>query len=308
MVTRYVLALSGGGVRGLYSLYILQKIEELLKKHENTFLYDKFDVFAGSSTGSLTISGIVYKKYTAAEIINQFYTEEVLNRIMYQSFFDKILGIIQTRPKFNDGEKDKLVYEILGTTNIRDTEKCVVIPLYDITDNKPVYANSKTDNYFLSDVVSASSAAPCYFPSVEYTPGKMAVDGIFAEYDPGLHAYLAALKEYPDDDIRVISIGTGITVMETSFSRETKNWGGIEWFTAKGGLADISMYNLIMSSGRILETLSKTNGHKYIKIDSELNTSSAMDDTDPKNLEYLKQSALSTFEKFEDQLKIVLFE
>src|SRR4051812_8453378 len=56
-----LLAIDGGGIRGVLSLQILQKIEDLLKAQagRNTFrLADYFDYIAGTSTGAIIATGI----------------------------------------------------------------------------------------------------------------------------------------------------------------------------------------------------------------------------------------------------------
>ena len=51
-----LLAIDGGGIRGVLSLQILQKIEDLLKaqaKRDTFRLADYFDYIAGTSTGAI---------------------------------------------------------------------------------------------------------------------------------------------------------------------------------------------------------------------------------------------------------------
>ena len=57
-----ILALDGGGIRGVFTLEVLLKIEELLREHfrqqdpgkaEKFVLRDHFDFFAGTSTGAI---------------------------------------------------------------------------------------------------------------------------------------------------------------------------------------------------------------------------------------------------------------
>ena len=50
-----ILALDGGGIRGLYTSIILRKIEETYKIK----IKDTFDLIVGTSTGSILASAIV---------------------------------------------------------------------------------------------------------------------------------------------------------------------------------------------------------------------------------------------------------
>ena len=64
-----VLVLDGGGIRGVFTLEILLKMEELLREHyrkqdpekaENFVLRDHFDFFAGTSTGAIIATGLCW--------------------------------------------------------------------------------------------------------------------------------------------------------------------------------------------------------------------------------------------------------
>ncbi|HTB63147.1 MAG TPA: patatin-like phospholipase family protein, partial [Opitutales bacterium] len=51
-----ILALDGGGIRGVFSLQILKRIEEIFRQEKNNpklVLRDEFDFFAGTSTGAI---------------------------------------------------------------------------------------------------------------------------------------------------------------------------------------------------------------------------------------------------------------
>src|ERR1700734_3867006 len=53
-----MLALDGGGIRGLITLGILSKIESLVAKKTNQKLCDYFDYIAGTSTGAIIAAGL----------------------------------------------------------------------------------------------------------------------------------------------------------------------------------------------------------------------------------------------------------
>src|SRR5271167_4731374 len=56
-----LLAIDGGGIRGVLALEILQKIEDLLKAksgRDNFCLADYFDYIAGTSTGGIIAAGL----------------------------------------------------------------------------------------------------------------------------------------------------------------------------------------------------------------------------------------------------------
>ena len=55
-----ILALDGGGIRGVLTLQFLQAIESLIKKRfgDNTLMCDYFDLIGGTSTGSIIAAGL----------------------------------------------------------------------------------------------------------------------------------------------------------------------------------------------------------------------------------------------------------
>ena len=55
-----ILALDGGGIRGILTLQFLQAIESLIKERfgDNTLLCDYFDLIGGTSTGSIIAAGL----------------------------------------------------------------------------------------------------------------------------------------------------------------------------------------------------------------------------------------------------------
>src|SRR5271154_3061423 len=53
---KQVLALDGGGIRGVFSLGVLRRMQELLREHydmPDLVLADHYDLFAGTSTGAI---------------------------------------------------------------------------------------------------------------------------------------------------------------------------------------------------------------------------------------------------------------
>ena len=57
-----LLAIDGGGIRGVFALEILQKIEDMLKSKSGRAdfrLADYFDYIAGTSTGGIIAAGLL---------------------------------------------------------------------------------------------------------------------------------------------------------------------------------------------------------------------------------------------------------
>src|SRR5580658_6816324 len=74
---RRILALDGGGIRGMFSIEILARMEELLRKHtgnEKLVLADHFDFVAGTSTGAIIAAFLAWGE--PVERIQRLYQTE----------------------------------------------------------------------------------------------------------------------------------------------------------------------------------------------------------------------------------------
>lgn len=68
-----MLALDGGGIRGLVTLGILEKIERLIAEQTGKKLCEYFDYIAGTSTGAIIAAGLA-RGLTTADLI-EFYKQ-----------------------------------------------------------------------------------------------------------------------------------------------------------------------------------------------------------------------------------------
>lgn len=59
-----LLALDGGGIRGLYSLIILERFMETIEPNSPPKPCDYFDMIGGTSKGGLVVSYIPSKQWT----------------------------------------------------------------------------------------------------------------------------------------------------------------------------------------------------------------------------------------------------
>jgi patatin-like phospholipase/acyl hydrolase len=276
------LSIDGGGIRGV----IASKILYLIEKEFNISIYDYFDIFTGTSVGSMIISSIVYGKYTGKNIHFDLMSNENINKIMGQTFLDRLFSNVQIWPKYNGIEKHKIIEDVVGSeTLLRNTEKKVIIPCYEVDSNKTHYFRSWDDTenmYTVLDITNASSAAPSYFPGVTIG-SKNFVDGAVTSNNPTDVAYCEALKIFPHgSEIKILSIGSGKPVNKTKYF---KNWGGVQW-VAIGGI-----FSLVMQGADDLadyKTLNLANylGHKYIRLDGYINNGS-IDDISEKNISHL---------------------
>ena len=79
-MTKYVLSLDGGGVRGLASANFLRKLEYEMHKP----LLEKFDLVCGSSTGGILAIALSVLKLNGSRLVN-IYSSRNLKRIFSSS-------------------------------------------------------------------------------------------------------------------------------------------------------------------------------------------------------------------------------
>lgn len=306
-MTKYILSISGGGIRGVIVAQFLRRLEFYLGKS----LYDKFDFYAGTSTGSMIVSSIAYEKMSGRQLTNKLYNFENANKIMDKSLMDDLFGIVQCGPKYtNKGLKEVLDANTDPNNKIKDTEKDVIISAFDIENFKPIIFKSFDDKFnsiSVKDAVCSSSAAPCYYPTYHSKKEDLwCIDGGVFSNCPADCAYAEALKLYgKDEDIRILSIGTGYNHTK-GIGKESQGFGGPEWIV-HGDLIDVFFKAPQKAVNYKMKVFSEALGHKYIHIDGLLEKEhSSMDDTSKENIEYLKMVGNLWFEKYKDEVLDIL--
>jgi patatin-like phospholipase/acyl hydrolase len=241
--TRKLLALDGGGIRGVMTLEVLAKIEsELQQKLGRTdkfVLSDYFDYIAGTSTGAIIATCLSLGMRVDA--IRKFYIDSG------PAMFDKTNLIRRYfRNKFSDVKLSKKLQnviaeqsgEVMATLGSRALKTYLMLVLRNATTDSPwPVSNNPAAKYNdparpdcnlnlpLWQLVRASTAAPTYFPpEVINFKGKdkenyefIFVDGGVTMYNnPAFQLFLmATLKPYKiewptgEDKMLLVSLGTG---------------------------------------------------------------------------------------------------
>ena len=104
---RVILSLDGGGIRGIMTLQLLIKLEEVA----GIPCYELFDFVAGSSTGGI-ISGLIASKRTAADI-------EVLYDKLVRKVFKKralLANRFTNPPEYSKVNYRKALKQVVGST------------------------------------------------------------------------------------------------------------------------------------------------------------------------------------------------
>ncbi len=212
-----ILAIDGGGIKGLYSSTILEHLE---KKYKGN-ISDYFDMLCGTSTGGLIALALSLKIPTKE--ISDIYLKNG-NKIFpkkskISNKYNQILG----KGKFSDEPLKKVLNEMFKEKTLSDSNNLLCIPSYSITDAKPwvfkfdhIEGDLSRDNKArYVDVALATSAAPTYFPmaEIEYYDYKQFVDGGVWANNPTLVGLIEALTYYVGKDkkfkkLKILSISS----------------------------------------------------------------------------------------------------
>ena len=157
-----------------------------------------------------------------------------------QTIFPKSLwssvsrGYGLTEEEYPHQPLERLLKRYFGNTKLGDLTNKVLISSYAIEDRRPFFFKSwrkKYKNVLSHEVCRATSAAPTYFE-----PAPVAIDGvthylvdggIFVN-NPCVSAYAEAKLQFPDEDILVVSLGTGEDTRQILYE-EAKGWGKLQW-------------------------------------------------------------------------------
>jgi len=113
-----ILALDGGGVRGILTLGVLERIERLLGERYGDAelrLSDYFDLVAGTSTGAI-IAAALAKGMRVAEIRDCYH--RLAGEVFKKSLFRK--GLL--RAKYNAESLSRLLRDVLGEVSLGSPE------------------------------------------------------------------------------------------------------------------------------------------------------------------------------------------
>jgi hypothetical protein len=236
-----ILALDGGGLRGILSLGLLQTLENILRERHQSGddfrLSHYFDLIAGTSTGAI-IAATLALGWKVEEIRSRYmmlgervFTRSLLRQGVLRAKYDDATLIAELKKVY--GAKTTLGGPELQTGLLVMTKRIDTGSPWPISNNpKGAYFAARPNgvvgdaDYPLWQVVRASTAAPAYFDPQQITiaraAGAKAVTGQFVDggvspfNNPALMAMMYATMigyriNWPTgaDKLLVVSIGTG---------------------------------------------------------------------------------------------------
>lgn len=235
MASIKVLAIDGGGIRGIIPAIILGELQKRLGRN----LYEVFDLIAGTSTGGIIAVGIGTtcnngQPYSPGELLG-LYVENG-PAIFKKNIFTPEKQLLF--PKYSPDALEGVLARFFGATEFKTALTPLLVSSYDLKKQRPFMFKSHyiaarpKYNWPVTSIARATSAAPTFFPPLHLTKGAedyALVDGGVFVNNPSMAAYVEARSLYPDfAQFVVVSVGTGDRQDSISYA-QAKEWGLLGW-------------------------------------------------------------------------------
>jgi patatin-like phospholipase/acyl hydrolase len=224
-----ILAIDGGGIRGLIPAIVLTELE----RRSGRRVFELFDLIAGTSTGGILACSLCAPNALPASEVVKLYEDEGPD-IFSRSLFQRIRsadGLLDE--KYDDAALDRALERFLGEKLLSQTKPDIIVPSYDTAEPGPYFfkttdaKQAPADDFPLSVVARATSAAPTYFEPVDSKKKALVDGGVFAA-NPAMCALAEALNTVSPKDVVLVSLGTGVRTHQRTFE-EIDDWGLVAW-------------------------------------------------------------------------------
>ena len=287
--TKYVLSLDGGGVRAIAALVFLKRLEAASGKK----VFDISDFYIGTSAGGINALNIGGLGMNSNEL-EEFWSQENLNKTMSQSFWGTG-SFLQTKPKYDGVGKRDVLFKSFKDTSLGESKKPVAVLAYDVEKRMPRLLSSyDAPGIKMLSAASATSAAPIYYSTQEIDDGSWLIDGGIVANNPSLLGYAEAKKLFPNNNVKILSIGTGINRRKINGKNSSK-WGALNWFNH-------DILGIMMESSIFDEISIDLIGKNYLRINSATGlVNRRMDDNSEVNLERIHLMGMEWWSEFGEE-------
>jgi patatin-like phospholipase/acyl hydrolase len=322
-----VLSIDGGGIRGIIPAVFLAEIERVTKRPAcQLFDLIAGTSTGGIIALGVTVpdgedrAGRPHPKWTAEQLAGLYASEgpKIFHRSLLRTV-ETVDGLLVA--KYAATALEDALGRYMGDTRLSEALTDVLIPSYDIQKHEPFFYKSftprprtgslprdsavksstpegpslSTSEYPMAVVARSTSAAPTYFEPEHVrgqpTPGAPAdyalIDGGTFANNPSMCAYAEALRNHPDAQVFVVSLGTGRLTDPISF-KEAEHWGLVQW--ARPLLGVIMDGSSVAIDYQLDELLGADDCH--FRFQTVLDgVSDRLDDASPTNIEGLRALA-----------------
>lgn len=197
-----ILAISGGGMRGVIASTILGFID-------NLFPSIQWDCVFGTSTGAV-LAALLTKPgtpLTPSQILNWYYTEGP--KIFSSGWLNRNLFF----PKYGSKALYQSLQRCIGGHKMSACRPQFIAATVDADNILPIWLSGDSD-WFAWEAAAASSSAQTYFPSFK-KDGTRYIDGGNFSNNPSRHAANFGERNWPGEPVLVVHLGTGIAATAT---------------------------------------------------------------------------------------------
>jgi patatin-like phospholipase/acyl hydrolase len=313
-----VLAIDGGGIRGIIPAAVLADLERRLAPKA---IADVFDLIVGTSTGGILALGLTVPdggrpRHSAARLLELYETEaetifpgggpaslgerlfgtrdpwklalrDPVELLLRKSAREKAAGGAKY---FVTGLEDVLI-RYLGDVPLSSALADVVVTSYDMAYGEPVLFSSRPRADFVTDVAMtvaarATSAGPTFFKPLPLTDGereRILVDGGVYVNNPSILGYLLGGRAAAAEDrpLLLVSLGTGTRPPRTPLTPVRMS---DSFSTAQALMSAVATGGGAMGDA-LLSGLADGDAFRYWRVQTTVGTCSfTMDDSTPENV------------------------
>ncbi len=265
-----ILSLDGGGIRGIVTVILLQRLSA---ERELANWLDSVDLIAGTSTGGLLALGLAYG--LDLEVMRDLY-EKKGNEIFDNSWISNVVDLGRIiGAEYSHKNLEQKLKAFFGQTRLGELKKRVLITAFDLDNESPnpwsrmwkpkLFHNFPGPDNDADELVYKvglyTSAAPIYFPAFEGF-----IDGAVYAANPSMCALAQSLDSRLEDrpslsDVVLFSVGSGVSLFY--IKGKSLNWGYAQWAKPLvkliiDGTAGIADYQCRQILGRRYHRLSPT--------------------------------------------------
>ena len=312
-----VLAIDGGGIRGVIPATVLVELERRLAPRS---LATVFDLIVGTSTGGIIALGWAAPtgekpRHTAQELLDLYMNdaESIFpggGRVAHPR-----AGWLRDGTRYLASELEEMLVRFFGDVPMTAALTGVVVTSYDLAHGEPVTLSSRTEFGGFGDLTMvaaarATSAAPMFFAPEIVVDGereRVLVDGGLYANNPSVLGYLLGGQVAAREDLPLVlvSLGTG--------ARGTR--------AALRGAERVQMRDASTVVRAVLEAVSTGSGNlghlllarvadddrfRYWRLQTTVGSCSfTMDDSSPDNVACLYERALELVSECDEELSAI---